>query len=170
MFDPAPLHRAYQDVTAAAEEAARAEPAALPPGEWTAEQVLAHLALVTAGTLAAVATAAAGSPAGYDNRSSQDHRNIGRVIHGSGGGEALRRRVAGYGAALGGLAASLGAEELAAPVPAVLFSHGKPLFEGVLTVRGLLDGLAGTELPAHAAQIRATAGRPAARPTPAPFA
>lgn len=142
---------------AAAERTAAAEPVAVPPGEWDAEQVLAHLGLVTTGALAAVAAVAAGSPAAFDNRISQDAWTIGRVIDRSGGGPQLRRRVAAQGEALCALAASLGPAELDAALPALLLSHGRPVFEGALTVGGLLDGLAADELPVHAAQIRATA-------------
>ncbi|MFJ1795811.1 DinB family protein [Kitasatospora griseola] len=155
MYDTAALHRAYQDVIAAAEETAGAEPVAVPPGEWDAEQVLAHVGLVTAGTLAAVAAVAAGSPATFDNRISQDGWTIGRVIDRTGGGPQLRGRVAAQGEALGALAASLGAEELDTALPTLLLSHGRPVFEGPLTLRDLLDGLAATELPGHAAQLRA---------------
>ncbi|GGQ93535.1 DinB family protein [Kitasatospora griseola] len=157
MYDTAALHRAYQDVIAAAEEAAGAEPAAVPPGEWDAEQVLAHVGSVTAGTLAAVAAVAAGSPATFDNRISQDSWTIGRVIDRTGGGPQLRRRIAAQAEALCALAASLGTEELHTALPTLLLSHGRPVFEGPLAILDLLDGLAATELPGHAAQIRATA-------------
>ncbi|MFD8597292.1 hypothetical protein ACFV1L_20040 [Kitasatospora sp. NPDC059646] len=157
MYDTAPLHRAYREVVAAAEEVSGAEPAALPAGEWDAEQVLAHLGLVTAGALAAVAAVAAGSAATFDNRISQDAWALRRVIDRASGGPELRRRVAAQGEALCAFAASLGAQELEAPLPTLLLSHGEPVFEGAMTIRQLLDGLAAGELPAHAAQLRATA-------------
>ncbi|MEV4560276.1 DinB family protein [Kitasatospora sp. NPDC049285] len=159
MFDPAPLRQAYRDLLTGAEEIADAPPAPLPPGEWTAEQVLAHVALVTSGTLAAVATVAAGAPAGYDNRAALDTWTIDRVIARTGGGAALRERVRAQGEALCTLAAALDRAELDTPVPALLLSGGRLMFEGQLPVGDLVGGLAAVELPAHTAQLLATAAR-----------
>ncbi len=79
------------------------------------------------------------------------------MVERTGGGPELRRRVAAQGEALCTFAASLAAEELETPLPTLLLSHGEPVFEGAMTVRELLDGLAAGEIHVHAAQIRATA-------------
>ena len=74
MLDTAPLQDAYRALLdAAAAVAGTGDPGPiLPAGEWNADQILAHVAIVTATTIAAASRVAAGTSAGYDNRIALD--------------------------------------------------------------------------------------------------
>lgn len=126
-----------------------------PPGEWDADRILAHVALVGAETLAVVARVAAGSSPTYDNRIAQDAWTIDRTIALAGGAAGLRDRIHGQGEALCALAATaLSEAELDTLVPTRLLSGGQVLVDRPLPLRDLITGLAGTELPGHARQLR----------------
>ncbi|MEU9077480.1 hypothetical protein [Kitasatospora sp. NPDC048538] len=155
MLDTTRLRAAYRALLDAA--AAPGTPAAPPDGEWTADQVLAHVSLVTATTLAAVSAVTAGANTGYDNRHALDTWTIDRTIALAGGGTAgLRERIRVQGEALCALAGpGLSEAELDTPVPTLLLSNGTVLVDRPLPLRDLLTGLADVELPAHTAQFRA---------------
>jgi len=51
-----------------------------PPGEWDAAQVLGHVSIINAMTIAVVAAVASGTNTTYDNRIAQDTWTIGRVV------------------------------------------------------------------------------------------
>ncbi|MFJ9606821.1 hypothetical protein ACIRS1_10820 [Kitasatospora sp. NPDC101176] len=155
MLDTTRLRAAYRALLDAAE--APGPPAAPPDGEWTADQVLAHVSLVTATTLAAVSAVTAGANTGYDNRHALDTWTIDRTIALAGGGTAgLRERIRVQGEALCALAGpGLSEAELDTPVPTLLLSNGTVLVDRPLPLRDLLTGLADVELPAHTAQFRA---------------
>ncbi|MEU9025692.1 DinB family protein [Actinomadura sp. NPDC048394] len=125
-----------------------------PPGEWTADQILAHVSLITATTLAAASAVASGAHAAYDNRIALDTWTIDRVVALAGGTAGLverLRRQADALCALGGPA--LSDAELDTPVPARLLSNGACLVDQPLPLRDLLAGLAETELPGHTRQL-----------------
>lgn len=151
------LRDAYGALLAAAEAVADGDASAPGPGEWDADEILAHVALVSAALLAATAAVAAGGRTTYDNRLSHDPWTLGRVIALTGGGVALRERVRAQGEALCalGCGASLSGPELDTPVPSLLFSHGEPVLDRPLPLRDLLTGLATTELPGHTRQLLA---------------
>ena len=71
-MDTTPLREAYRALLDAAD--AVGEGTSPPPGEWTAHQILAHVALVTSVTVAAAAAVAAGSNTTYDNRIAPEGR------------------------------------------------------------------------------------------------
>jgi hypothetical protein len=124
------------------------------PGEWTADQILAHVSLITATTLAAASAVASGAHAAYDNRIALDTWTIDRVVALAGGTAGLverLRRQADALCALGGPA--LSDAELDTPVPARLLSNGACLVDQALPLRDLLAGLAETELPGHTRQL-----------------
>src|SRR3954454_15599434 len=76
-------------------------PGADPPeGEWNAEQILAHVSLVTAETIAAAARVATGANTTYDNRMTHDAWTLDRVIALAGGTAGLRMRIDRQGEAL----------------------------------------------------------------------
>lgn len=60
-------YRVFLDAAATVAVAGDARP--IPPaGEWNADQILAHVSLVTAATIAAVSAVASGANTTYDNR------------------------------------------------------------------------------------------------------
>lgn len=159
MLDIAPLRDAYGALLDAAVTVAEAgDPGAAPPdGEWDADQILAHVSLVGATTLAAVAAVAAGGHTTYDNRIALDTWTIGRTIEHAGGSAGLRDRIRGQAAALCALAGGtvLSDAELGTPVPARLLSGDTLLVDRPMPLRDLVTGLAEAELPGHTKQLLA---------------
>jgi hypothetical protein len=146
-MDPDPLRQAY---AALLDTAPRAVP---PPGEWNTEQILAHVSLVSAATISAVAAVASGALSTYDNRPSQDPWTLDRLITRAGGEAVLRERIRAQGEALCALAAVLSEAELTAEVPALLLSNGRCLVDQPLSLGDILSGLADVELPGHTKQL-----------------
>jgi hypothetical protein len=157
-MDSTSLRHAYDALLdAAAAVAGARDPGPPPPsGEWTAEQILAHVAIVGAATIVAVSSVASGSPATYDNRNAQDAWTLERVIERAGGNAGLRERIGRQGDALCALAPALSDAELDTLVPTLLLSNGTALVDQPLPLRDILTGLADVELPGHAAQLLAT--------------
>jgi hypothetical protein len=159
MPDTAPLQDAYRALLDAAATVAGAEdPLPVPPdGEWDADQILAHVCLVGAATIAAVAGVAAGTNTTYDNRIALDTWTIGRTVAHAGGNAGLRDRVSGQAAALCALTAgaALSDAELSTLVPVRLLSHDALLVDQPMPLRDIVTGLARTELPGHTRQLLA---------------
>jgi hypothetical protein len=127
-----------------------------PAGEWNAEQILAHVSLVNATTIAAVSAVAAGANTTYDNRMALDPWTIARVSALAGGGVGLRERIRRQGEALCALAGpALSEAELATLVPTLLLSGGEVLVDQPVPLRDLITGLAEVELPGHTKQLLA---------------
>jgi hypothetical protein len=155
MTGDAALRQAYDALLDAAETVAAGETDAPPPGEWDADRVLAHVALVTSTTLEAVAAVAAGTHTTYDNRIALDTWTIDRVVHLAGGGAGLRERLRRQGEALDLATRALSSDELATPVPTRLLSHGQLLVDQALPLSDLVTGLTDVELPGHRQQLLA---------------
>ena len=156
MLDTAPLRDAYRALLdAAAAVAGSDDPGPVPPAsEWNADQILAHVAIVTAATIAAACCVASGASATYDNRLALDTWTIERLIARAGGNAGLRDRIRRQGdslCALGG--AALSEAELGALVPTLLLSNGTVLVDQLVPLRDLITGLAGVELPTHTTQL-----------------
>ena len=156
MLDTAPLRDAYRSLLdAAAAVAGSGDPSPIPPaGEWNADQILAHVAIVTAATIAAASCVASGTNTTYDNRVAFDAWTIERLIARAGGNAGLRDRVRRQGdslCALGGSA--LSAAELDTLVPTLLLSKDTILVDQLVPLRDLITGLADVELPGHTKQI-----------------
>ncbi len=156
MLDTEPLRDAYQSLLdAAAAVAGAGHPGPVPPdGEWNADQILAHVAIVTATTIAAVSAVASGTSATFDNRIALDTWTIERLVARAGGNAGLRDRVRAQGdclCALGGPA--LSEAELSTPVPTLLLSGDTVLVDQLVPLRELVTGLADVELPGHAQQL-----------------
>jgi hypothetical protein len=102
MMDTTPLRDAYRALLdAAATVADSGDTSPVPPaGEWNAEQILAHVSLVSAATIAAVSCVAAGANTTYDNRTALDTWTIERVIALAGCNTGLRDRIRLQGDAL----------------------------------------------------------------------
>jgi hypothetical protein len=155
-MDTTTLNEAYRDLLDAAGTVAEAdEDPTPPPGEWNANQILAHIVLINAATISAAGSLASGAVATYDNRLAQDTWTIDRVITLTGGNQELRKRIRLQADALSAIVASLSQTELDTPVPALLLSNDTLLLNDQVPMRGLIDGLASTELPGHATQLRA---------------
>lgn len=152
-MDTTALHDGYQELLDAATTfaAADADPVP-PPGEWNADQILGHVALVNAATLSAACSAASATVATYDNRLAHDTWTINRVISLVGDKEGLRARIRLQAEAICSIASS--ETELATRIPTLLLSHDTLLVDDLVPLRGLIDGLATTELPGHARQLR----------------
>ncbi len=158
-LDTTSLRRAYDELLDAAQRVSTAETAPEPaPGEWNLEQILAHVAMVNATTIAAAYTVASGANATYDNRVALDAWSIQNTIDLAGGGAGLRNRIyeqANVLCALDGPA--LSETELAAKIPARLLSNDALVLDQVLTLHDIITGLAEAEIPGHTEQIAALA-------------
>lgn len=152
-----PFQDAVRTLLDAADTVAAAATVPAPPaGGWDAEQILAHVSLVNAATIATAAAVTAGAHSTYDNRLALDPWTIGRAAARAGGAAGLRDRIRRQGAALDALGgAALSDAELDTPVPALLRSGDAVLVDQALTLRDILGGLAEVELPAHANQLLA---------------
>ena len=158
MLDTVPLQNAYHALLDAATAAHAEDPSPTPPdGEWNADQVLAHVSLVSAATIAAVAGIAAGAKTTYDNRIALDTWTIEQTVAHAGGNAALRDRIRGQAAALCALAggAALSDAELSTLVPVRLLSHDTLLADRPMPLRDIVTGLAEAELPGHTKQLLA---------------
>jgi hypothetical protein len=156
MLDTAPLRDAYRALLdAAAAVADSDQPSPVPPAsEWNADQILAHVAIVTAATIATASCVASGTNATYDNRIALDTWTIERLIARAGGQAGLRDRIRRHGdslCALGGPA--LTEAELDTLVPTLLVSNGTVLVDQLVPLRELMTGLADVELPTHTKQL-----------------
>ncbi|MET7513061.1 hypothetical protein ABZS88_06215 [Streptomyces sp. NPDC005480] len=155
-MDTIPLRDAYRTLLdAAATVAGSGDTMPAPPaGEWNADQILAHVALVNATTIATVAAASAGAPTTYDNRTAHDTWTIERVIGLADGNAGLRERVRLQADALCALGGPMLSEtELDTLVPTLLLSHDKVQVNQPLPLRDLITGLAEVELPGHTRQL-----------------
>ena len=148
-------YRALLDAAATVAESGDAGPVP-PAGEWNADQILAHVALINAATITAVSSVASGAVTTYDNRLAQDPWTIERVIALAGGNAGLRDRIRVQADALCVLGGPMLSEaELDTPVPTLLVSNGKLLVDQAVPLRDLVTGLAEVELPGHAKQLLA---------------
>lgn len=155
-LDTIPLRDAYRALLDAAATVAESGDAVPPPGEWTADQILAHVSILTAGTIGAVAAIASGVHTTYDNRLSADAWTIERVIALAGGNAGLRERIRVQADALCTLGGpSLSEAELSTLVPTRLTSNGAVLLDQPVPLRDLITGLAAQELPGHVTQLLA---------------
>ncbi|MDL4815620.1 hypothetical protein [Actinomadura opuntiae] len=156
-MDITPLQDAYRTLLdAAAKVADAAVDVVPPPGEWDADQILAHVTIINGVTIAAVAAVASGMNATYDNRIAQDAWTIDRAIAAAGGNAGLRDRIRLKGEALCVLAGPMLSDgELETVVPTRLVSNGALLVDQPVPLRELITGLAENELPGHAAQLLA---------------
>ncbi len=165
MLDTTAVREAYRALLeAAAAVADSGWPGAPAPGEWNGDQILAHVCLVTAGTIASVATVAAGEHATYDNRIALDTWTIDRVADQAGGYTGLVERLRCQAEILCGFGGSALTEaELNSPVPLLGLNGGALLTDAVLRMRDLFTGLAEIEIPNHTRQLLDLLTQPAAQ-------
>ncbi|MGI5490075.1 hypothetical protein [Microtetraspora malaysiensis] len=157
-MDTTPLRDAYRALLgAAATVADSGDTSPVPPvGEWNADQILAHVAIVNAATIAAASCVASGANTTYDNRIALDTWTIERVITLAGGNAGLRDRIRLQGEALCALGGpALSEAELDTLVPTLLLSNDTVLVDQPVPLRELITGLAEVELPGHTKQLLA---------------
>lgn len=155
-MDTTPLQDAYRALLDAAATVADSDTSSPPAGEWNANQILAHVAIVNAATIAAASSIAAGANTTYDNRIALDTWTIERVIALAGGNAGLRDRIRLQGDALCALGGpALSEAELDTLVPTLLLSNDAVLVDQPMLLRDLITGLAEVELPGHTEQLLA---------------
>lgn len=155
-MDTTPLRDAYRALLdAAATVADSGDPSPVPPsGEWNADQILAHVSILSATTIAATCAVASGANTTYDNRIAQDTWTIERIIERTGGNQGLRDRIRAQADVLCTLAGgALSEAELDVLVPTLLLSHDILLVDQQMPLRHLIAGLAEAELPGHTKQL-----------------
>ena len=151
-----PLRTAYDNLLDAAEHVAALNTHVdVPPGEWDAEQQLAHLIAVDAGILSVVSTIASGAHATFDNRLSLETHNLARISQQAGGRTPMIKRVRAQGHALCQVVEHLSGDELNQPIPTLLRSADALLVDRLLSLRELLTGIAEDHLPRHTQQLLA---------------
>ncbi|MEV6863974.1 hypothetical protein AB0M44_23570 [Streptosporangium subroseum] len=126
-----------------------------PVGEWNADQILAHVAIINAATITAVSSVAAGAITTYDNRTTLDTWTIERVIALAGGNAGLADRIRLQADALCVLGPMLSETELDTLLPTLLLSNDTVLVDQPMPLRDLITGLAEVELPGHTKQLLA---------------
>jgi hypothetical protein len=150
-MDVTTMRQAYDDFLAVAEIGGFGPP---PPGEWDADQVLAHVALGVASGAAAALAIAAGQRAVYDNRASLDEWNLRRIVRESCGPGGLIGVVRRYGELLCDIATGLTERDLAVSLPVLIISKDEVLVDEPRPLRSLLAGISGIHLAGHAGQLR----------------
>ncbi|MBN9611470.1 MAG: hypothetical protein BGO26_17460 [Actinobacteria bacterium 69-20] len=158
MVDTAQLRRAIDSLLDAADVVTNAGDRRTPPppGEWDADQILAHVSMVNAMTIATAYAVASGCSPTCDNRIAQDTWTIGRTIDRAGGTAGLVARIRGQCDALGALGRPvLGDSDLDTPIPTLLVSKGTLLVDMQIPLRELIAGLAEQEIPGHTRQLLA---------------
>lgn len=157
-MDTNPLRDAYRILLDAAATVADSDDTSPAPlaGAWNADQILAHIASVDAGIIAAAYAVASGANATYDNRTSLDTWTIERVIALAGDNAGLRERIRLQGDALCILGEQVLSEtELDTLVPTLLLSADTLQVDQPVPLRALITGLAEDHLPRHAEQLLA---------------
>src|ERR1700761_3014889 len=158
MMDTTPLRDAYRALLDAAVTVADSGDASpLPPtGEWNADQILAHVAIINAAAIAAVSAIASGANTTYDNRIALDTWTIDRLITLTGGSAGLQDRIRLQADALCTLGGPMLSDaELNTPVPTRPLSNDTLLVAQPMPLRDLITGLAEAELPGHTRHLLA---------------
>ncbi|MFD0360909.1 hypothetical protein ACFQZZ_05540 [Nocardia sp. GCM10030253] len=154
MIDTTALRDAYTALDNAAATVADSGSSPVPPtGEWNADQILAHVALVNGATIAAAASVASGENTTYDNRRALDTWTIERLTTLAGGNTGLRDRIRRQANVLCELSELLSDAELDTLVPALLLSNNTVLVDRPMPLREIITGLADAELPGHTQQL-----------------
>lgn len=118
-MDTTELHNAYSDFLATARSGRFGPP---PQGEWTAEQLLAHVVAVDTAITAVALQVTSGQRPSYDNRSSLDGWNLSRISSGAAGLEGLADLVGIRGRLLCEIAGQLSSADLQVQVATLILS------------------------------------------------
>ncbi|WP_411150696.1 hypothetical protein [Streptomyces sp. A30] len=122
-------------------------------GGWNADQILAHVLSVDAGTAAAALAVVAGSRPAFDNRVSLDPWNLGRIIAEHSGRADLMSHVRNQATVLCDIADQLNEEAAAVLVPTFLQSNGALVLDQPIPLAALINGLATDHVPGHTQQL-----------------
>ena len=124
------------------------------PGEWTAEQIAAHVVLNNDLIAETAERVAAGQPAAYDNAPTVADEDLARYAAEVGGPAGLAREVDRSAARLERAKAALG-DLAGTEVPVVIRDGGRIVQDGPVPIGEFVDGNAGFHLAAHLAQLKA---------------
>lgn len=150
-MDPASLQLSHRDLLGLVRTARFGPP---PDGEWTAEQILAHVACADTAISSVALQVAAGERPGYDNRRSLDPMNLGRLIAGAGGLAGLADLVEASGEMLAAAARALAPADCAVRVPVLIVSGDQVLVDEPWALGDLVQGAGTVHVPRHADQLR----------------
>jgi hypothetical protein len=126
-----------------------------PPGEWTAEQVLAHVACADTAIASVALQVAAGERPGYDNRPSLDVVNLARIIADAGDLGGLADLVEQRGEILTLAARAMSPADGAVLVPVLIVSGEQLVVDEPWSLADLVTGVGIFHLPRHAEQLAA---------------
>lgn len=154
-MDTSALTAAYADYLSLAEAGGFGEPE---PGEWTAAEQIAHVALADASIAAVALAVASGQRPVYDNRASLDHWNLHRLIDEVGGGgsdplDGLVERIRQTSRTVLSVASLLSDADALVPVRVLIISGHDLIVDDVWTTGDLVNGIARVHLPRHAEQL-----------------
>jgi hypothetical protein len=151
-MDTTALRAAYHDFLAIAANGRFERP---PAGEWTAEQLLAHVVATDTGIAAVALSVAAGQRPSYDNRYALDGWNLARLA--SRRVPELAGRVRRRGELLCQIAEGLDDADLHVRVHCLILSGCSVMADGPMPLSELINGLAAAHLPGHTEQLASLA-------------
>jgi hypothetical protein len=149
-MDVTALRKAHDELIAVAAAGGFGPP---PAGEWDADTLLAHVALVDASITASVLSVVAGQRTGYDNRASLDEWNLRRVVGEHHGTEGLIEFIRIQGNVLAEVAASLPESARGVAVPVLILSSGQLAVDEPWTLDELIGSIGSYHLPQHTEQL-----------------
>jgi hypothetical protein len=154
------LRRAYADFLTAAERG----PGALPPptAGWSAEMVLAHVAVGDRTIAEAAGRVMAGTPTSYDNLASQSAPYLQSVVEAAGDWQGLLHAVRVAGDELIALAAHMTEEQANTPIACKIVSDNAVVLDATVPLSNLVRVPADMHLRMHAQQLTALAESAAA--------
>ena len=158
-MNAAELRQAYDVLLAEAETGGFGPP---PPGEWTAEQVVAHIAANDELLIEATEAVVAGSPFAYYNHNAIHTPQLDGLVAECGGVAGLADRVRGSSRRLCELVAQLGAKS-STPVDTNIRDGDNIVIDEPLPWGRLIDIHGRVHLPAHTNQLRSLRPTGAAR-------
>jgi DinB superfamily len=156
-MDRTPLDAAHDAFLAAARSATFGPP---PPGEWTAEQLLAHVAVANYSIASTALAALAGGPVAYDNRTTLDRWYLNRFAARAGSLSTLIDQVADSGRLLCHVVEQLPDDIADLTVPTLIISNDEIALDEPIPLRALVGGVGEMHLPLHAGQLAALAATP----------
>jgi hypothetical protein len=157
-MDTAELRNAYRVFLALARSGPFVSP---PPGEWTAEQLLAHMIATDTAIAALALQVASGQRPAYDNRPSLDSWNLARIVAEAATLDALVGLLSRRGELVCAVADQLSQADLQVQVPVLILSNDQVVVDEPQPLSFLIDGLAQIHMPRHGDQLRSL--QPAAR-------
>lgn len=149
-MDTTVLRQAYRDFLAVAGATSFARP---PDGEWSAQQLLAHIVAADTGIAAIALGVGSGQRPTYDNRYSLDIWNLERLMDQTPDLPEMVDLVCQRGELLCQVAEQLSESEQAAPVHCLILSGCRLIADTAQPLGQLIQGVAAVHLPRHASQL-----------------